>query len=84
MDWFPLYNSLRIAAISTVFIFFLGIFAAYYIANTPRLVQGFLSVVLTLPLVPPPKVVRSLWLRLLGPRRLLGSWLLELLGPTCV
>ena len=29
MDWFPLWNSLRIAAISTILIFFLGIAAAY-------------------------------------------------------
>ena len=27
MDWYPLYNSLRIAAISTVAVFFLGILA---------------------------------------------------------
>ena len=36
MDWFPLLNSLRIAAISSVIVFFLGIFAAYYIAKLPR------------------------------------------------
>ena len=35
MDWYPLYNSLRIAAISTVAVFFLGILAAYYIAKLP-------------------------------------------------
>ena len=35
MDWYPLWNSLRIAAISTVIIFFAGIFAAYYIAKLP-------------------------------------------------
>ena len=29
MDWFPLWNSLRIALISTVVVFFAGIFAAY-------------------------------------------------------
>ena len=29
MDWYPLWNSLRIAAISTVVIFFGGNFAAY-------------------------------------------------------
>ena len=57
MDWFPLINSLRIAGISTVIIFFLGIFAAYYIAKAPRLVKGILDVVLTLPLVLPPTVV---------------------------
>ena len=34
MDWYPLWNSLRIAAISTFFVFFFGIFAAYYIAKT--------------------------------------------------
>ena len=80
MDWFPLYNSLRIAAISTVIIFFLGIFAAYYIAKAPRVVKGVLDVVLTLPLVLPPTVVGYLLLRLLGPNRLIGSWVLETFG----
>ena len=67
MDWFPLWNSLRVAAISTVLIFFLGIAAAYYIAKLPKLVKGVLDVVLTLPLVLPPTVVGYLLLRLLGP-----------------
>ena len=77
MDWFPLFNSLRIAAISTVIIFFAGIFAAYYVAKLPRLVKGALDVVLTLPLVLPPTVVGYFLLRLMGPRRPLGAWLLE-------
>ena len=77
MDWFPLYNSLRIAAISTALSFFLGIAAAYYIARLPRLVKGALDVVLTLPLVLPPTVVGYLLLCLLGPRRVLGAWMLE-------
>ena len=51
MDWYPLFNSLRIAAISTVVIFFSGIAAAYYIAKLPRLAKGALDVVMTLPLV---------------------------------
>ena len=76
MDWFPLYNSLRIAAISTVVIFFVGIFAAYYIAKAPRLVKGILDVLLTLPLVLPPTVVGYLLLRVLGPKRLIGAWFL--------
>ena len=37
MDWYPLYNSLRIAAIACVAVFFTGIFAAYYVAKLPRL-----------------------------------------------
>ena len=80
MDWFPLYNSIRIAAISTVIVFFLGIFAAYYIAKLPRSLKGILDVVLTLPLVLPPTVVGWLLLCLLGPKRPLGLWVLETFG----
>lgn len=77
MDWYPLYNSLRIAAISTVIVFFAGIFAAHYIARLPRLVKGALDVILTLPLVLPPTVVGWLLLCLLGPKRPLGSLFLN-------
>ena len=77
MDWYPLFNSLRIAAVSTVLIFFLGIAAAYYVAKLPRLVKGILDVVLTLPLVLPPTVVGYFLLRLLGPKRPIGLWFLE-------
>lgn len=80
MDWYPLWNSLRIAAISTVIIFFLGIFSAYYIAKAPRVVKGGLDVVLTLPLVLPPTVVGYLLLRVLGPNRILGSFVLDVFG----
>ena len=80
MDWFPFLNSLRIAGISTVIVFFLGILAAYYIAKAPRLVKGALDVVLTMPLVLPPTVVGYLLLRLLGPKRPIGAWFLETFG----
>ena len=80
MDWYPLWNSLRIAAISTVIIFFLGIFSAYYIAKAPRVVKGVLDVVLTLPLVLPPTVVGYLLLCVLGPNRILGSFVLDVFG----
>ena len=43
MDWYPLYNSLRIAAISCVLVFFAGIFAAYYVARLPRAVKGIMT-----------------------------------------
>ena len=74
MDWYPLFNSLRIAAVSTVLIFFLGIGAAYYVAKLPRAVKGILDVFLTLPLVLPPTVVGYFLLRLLGPQRPIGLW----------
>ena len=77
MDWYPLFNSLRVAAISTVLIFFLGILCAYYVAKLPRLIKGALDVILTLPLVLPPTVVGYFLLRLMGPKRFLGMWFLE-------
>ncbi|MBQ3270637.1 MAG: molybdate ABC transporter permease subunit [Clostridia bacterium] len=80
MDWFPLINSLRIAGVSTAIIFFAGIFAAYGVYRLPRLVKGALDVVLTLPLVLPPTVVGYLLLRLLGPKRAIGSFFMNALG----
>ena len=77
MDLYPLWNSLRIAGISTVIIFFLGIFSAYYISRLPRAVKGVLDVILTLPLVLPPTVVGFLLLRVFGPRRPVGLFFLE-------
>lgn len=77
MDWYPLYNSLRIALISSVIVFFTGIFAAYYIAKLNRVVKGILDVILTLPLVLPPTVVGYFLLLLLGTKRPFGIWFLE-------
>ena len=77
MDLYPLYNSIRIALISTAIIFFLGILAAYYIARLPRVAKGVLDVILTLPLVLPPTVVGYLILRVLGPRHPVGQFFLE-------
>lgn len=77
MDLYPLWNSIRIALISTIIIFFLGIWSAYYISKAPRLVKGFCDVLLTMPLVLPPTVVGYLLLRLFGPQRLIGAWFLQ-------
>lgn len=78
MDLFPLWNSLRIALISCVIVFFAGIAAAEYIERLPRSLKGPLDVVLTLPLVLPPTVVGYFLLCLLGPNRLIGSWVQQL------
>ena len=80
MDLFPLWNSLRIAGLSTALIYFAVILSAYYIGRSPRIIKGILDGVLTLPLVLPPTVVGFLLLRLLGPRRPLGAWLLQQFG----
>ena len=80
MDWFPLFNSLRVAGISTFITFFLGIFAAHYVAKTPKIVKGVLDCVLTLPMVLPPTVVGFFLLKTIGPLGPLGSRVFELWG----
>jgi len=77
MDWYPLLNSIRIAAISSVVVFFTGIFAAYYAARLPRVLKGFIDVFLTLPLVLPPTVCGYLLLMLFGVRRPLGLFFIR-------
>ena len=77
-DLFPLYNSLRIAAISSVIVFFTGIFAAYKAAKLPRVLKGILDVILTLPMVLPPTVCGYFLLLIFGARRPLGIFLANL------
>ena len=75
MNGYPLWNSLRIAAISCVIVFFVGIWAAYYVARMPRAVKGLLDVVLTLPMVLPPTVCGYFLLMFFGVKRPLGIFL---------
>lgn len=76
MDLFPLWNSIRIALISVIIVFFTGILCAYYVAKLPRLLKGFIDVLLTLPLVLPPTVVGYFILVVFAPARPFGSWIL--------
>ena len=77
MDWYPLWNSLRIAAISSVLVFFLGIFCAYYASKLPRLIKGILDVALTLPMVLPPTVCGYFLLLVFGAKRPVGQFLMQ-------
>lgn len=77
MDFFPLWNSLRIAAASSVIVFFTGIFAAYYAAKLPRVIKGFVDVILTLPMVLPPTVCGYFLLVIFGNNRPAGIFLAQ-------
>lgn len=78
IDWYPLINSLRIAAISCAIVFFAGIFFAYYAAKLPRTVKGILDVILTLPMVLPPTVCGYFLLLIFGTKRPIGIFLMQL------
>ena len=78
MDLYPLWNSLRIALLSSVIVFFAGIAAAYYTSRLPKGIKGVLDVFLTLPLVLPPTVVGYFLLLVFGAKRPLGILLSEI------
>ncbi len=75
MDWYPLYNSIRIAFYTSVIVFFLGIFLAHVVAKMHPVVKGILDVILTLPLVLPPTVVGFFLILVFGVKTPLGQFL---------
>ncbi|WP_249028517.1 molybdate ABC transporter permease subunit [Tannockella kyphosi] len=82
MDLFPLYNSIRISLISSVFTLILGVLFAFYITKLPRGYKGVLDALLTIPMVLPPTVVGFILLMFIAPNGLLGSIINEYFGIT--
>ena len=75
MDFFPLWNSLRIAFFASIIIFFVGIFLAYFIRKCPKIIKGILDIFLMLPLVLPPTIVGYILLQIFGTSQPIGSFL---------
>jgi molybdate transport system permease protein len=81
MDYSPLLISLRTAAVSIFFTFFLGVFAARLVAGLKgERLKILLDGVLTLPLVLPPTVAGFFLLYIFGVRRPLGLFFLNFFG----
>ena len=80
MDWFPLFNSIRISLIASVLTFFAGVGAAYGFRRVKPQIKPILDCFLTLPLVLPPTVVGFFLLASLSPKRPIGAFLLEHFG----
>ena len=78
VDWFPLWLSLRVAALATAFVLSLGTALAYLLSHKSFRGKNLLDSVLTLPLVLPPTVLGYYLLVLLGRNSILGrlyEWL---------
>ncbi len=74
MDWLPLYISVKVAVVSTVITFFLGIIAARAVVSMKKL-KFLADTVFSLPLVLPPTVVGFFLLILFGKNTAFGSFL---------
>jgi len=72
IDWFPLWLSLRVAGLSTVFSLALGLWLAYVLANREFRGKEAIDAAATLPLVLPPTVLGYYLLVVLGRESALG------------
>lgn len=76
-DYTPLLLSLKVAGISTFFVFITGVFCAHYLSRKTFLGKSIIESVFMLPLVLPPTVVGFGLLILFGKKGLIGSWLMN-------
>jgi molybdate transport system permease protein len=77
-DFSPLWISVKTALLATIFAFFLGIAAAYWMFWHQGKGRGLIDSILTLPLVLPPTVVGFVLLLLLGRNSPIGQLLKQL------
>ncbi len=84
IDWFPLWLSLRVALLSTLFACVLGIALAYLLANREFKGKEVLDAAIALPLVLPPTVLGYYLLVLVGRASPLGKIWESLFGSPLV
>ena len=74
LDWSPLWVTLKTTLTAIVFIFILGLAAAYLTLHVSPRVRDLLDTVFTIPMVLPPTVCGFLLLLLLGSKTPIGQW----------
>ena len=76
LDWRPLWVSLKATAIAMVFIFILGLLAAWGTIRMSNRWKGVVDTILTIPMVLPPTVCGFLLLLVFGKSTGVGRWLI--------
>ena len=84
IDWFPLWLSLRVAAISTALAIMIGLWLAWLLANRSFRGKEVLDAAITLPLVLPPTVLGYYLLVLLSRNTPIGRLYESLFGAPLV
>lgn len=74
-DWQPLLLTFRLAAITTVILFVIGIPLAYWIAYTRTRFKPVVETLVSMPLVLPPSVLGFYLLLAFSPQNAFGQWL---------
>ncbi len=84
IDWFPLWLSLRVAALATFFVLTAGTFVAYLLSHKSFRGKNLVDSLITLPLVLPPTVLGYYLLVLVGRHSPLGQLYEGLFGQPLV
>ncbi|MEG0005762.1 MAG: molybdate ABC transporter permease subunit [Clostridium sp.] len=75
MDYSPLWISVKTSLLATFVTLFLGVIAAYFIANSKSRFKGVIDGLFTLPLILPPTVIGFFLLLLCGKNGPIGEFL---------
>ena len=78
IDLSPLWVTLKTTGTAIVFIFVLGLAAAYFTLRISKRAQDIFDTVFTIPMVLPPTVCGFLLLLLLGRNTALGQWFIDI------
>jgi len=75
MEWTPIWLSLKLAAITTIILLFIGIPVAYWLSRRSSMFKVIIEAILTMPLVLPPSVLGFYLLLAFSPNSTFGIWL---------
>lgn len=78
VDYSPLWVTLKTTGTAIVFIFVLGLLAAYFSLRIPARAQAIADAIFTIPMVLPPTVCGFLLLLCLGRNTALGQWFIDI------
>lgn len=78
IDYSPLWVTLKTTGTAIVFIFILGLAAAYFSLRIPARAQDFADSIFTIPMVLPPTVCGFLLLLLFGRNTGIGQWFISI------
>lgn len=78
LDMSPLYVTLKTSLTAIVFVFVLGLLAAYFSMRISPRAQDIFDSICTIPMVLPPTVCGFLLLLLLGRNTALGQWFIDI------
>ena len=78
LDYSPLFVTLKTTFTAIVFIFILGLLAAYFTLHISPRAQDIADSIFTIPMVLPPTVCGFLLLLLLGRNTMVGRWFIDI------